>query len=59
LLCTTACPAITRLLTRRLYVKTSGGVHMMVREPHPERRLSTRVEDWWLMRGDANSDDAF
>jgi GNAT superfamily N-acetyltransferase len=59
LLCTTAHPAITRLLARRVYVKTTGGVHMMVREPRAERRLSTRVEDWWLMRGDANSDDAF
>ena len=59
LLCTTAQPTITRLLTRRFYLKTSGGVHMMVREPRAERRLSTRVEDWWLMRGDANSDDAF
>jgi len=59
LLCSTAHPAITRLLRRRFYIKTAGTVHMMVREQRSDHPLSTRVEDWWLMRGDANSDDAF
>jgi GNAT superfamily N-acetyltransferase len=59
LLCSAANPAITAGLERRAYFRLPGNVHLMIHEPRGERSLPSRVEEWWLMRGDANSDDAF
>lgn len=59
LVCSTANPAITSILKRRSYFGLSGSMHLMLRDPGGKAQLPTAAKDWWLMRGDANSDDAF
>lgn len=59
LLCSASHPAITSMLPRRGYVALSGNVHFLVRDPKGARGLPAALADWWLTRGDANSDDVF
>ena len=59
ILCSAAHPAITSVLRRRAYVRLPGNVHLMLRDPAGTTGLPLAVDAWWLMRGDASSDDAF
>jgi hypothetical protein len=59
LLCSTTHPAITGLLARRAYVRLPGNVHLMIRDPKGAAGLSTNAGAWWVMRGDAGSDEVF
>lgn len=59
LLCTASHPAITTLLPRRAYVRFSGNVHFLIRDPRDAHRMSRELTDWWLTRGDASSDEVF
>lgn len=59
LLCSTAHPAITSALRRRAYLRLPGNVHLMLRDPTGVTDLPLAADRWWLMRGDANSDEAF
>ncbi|MBC7790878.1 MAG: GNAT family N-acetyltransferase, partial [Anaerolineae bacterium] len=57
LLCTASHPAIASLLPRRAYLKLPGNVHFLVRDPKDEHAMPRTLADWWLTRGDANSDE--
>ncbi len=59
LLCTASHPAITTLLSRRAYVKLPGNVHFLVRDVKDVHALPKALTDWFLTRGDANSDEVF
>jgi GNAT superfamily N-acetyltransferase len=59
LLCSAAHPVLTSVLRRRAYLRLPANVHLMLRDPKRTAGLPLRVEEWWLTRGDANSDDAF
>jgi GNAT superfamily N-acetyltransferase len=59
ILCSTAHPAITSALRRRAYLRLPGNVHLMLRDPTGITSLPLAADAWWLMRGDANSDEAF
>lgn len=59
ILCSTAHPAITSALRRQAYLRLPGNVHLMFRDPSRTVGLPLEVDAWWLMRGDASSDDAF
>jgi len=59
LLCTASHPAITTLLSRRAYVKLPGNVHFLVRDVKDVHALPKSLTDWFLTRGDANSDEVF
>jgi hypothetical protein len=59
ILCSTTHPALVALLGRRAYVRLPGNVHLMLRDPKNTANLSTDVTAWWIMRGDAGSDDVF
>lgn len=59
ILCSAAHPAITSALRRRAYLRLPGNVHLMLRDPTGAMGLPLAVDAWWLMRGDANSDEAF
>jgi hypothetical protein len=57
LLCSTNHPAITALLHRRAFVRAGGNVHLLVRDPKRTGGLATALGEWWIMRGDAQSDE--
>jgi hypothetical protein len=59
IICSTAHPAITSALRRRAYLRLPGNVHLMVRDPAKALGLPNAIDAWWLMRGDASSDEAF
>lgn len=59
ILCSTAHPAIARVLRGRGFLELAGNVRLMLREPRGAANLSRNATEWWLMRGDANSDEAF
>jgi hypothetical protein len=59
ILCSSAHPAITSSLRRRAYIRLPGNVHLMLRDPEGSAALPLAVDEWWLMRGDAHSDEAF
>jgi hypothetical protein len=59
LLCSAAHPVLTSVLRHRAYLRLPANVHLMIRDPKRTAGLPLRVEEWWLTRGDANSDDAF
>jgi hypothetical protein len=59
ILCSTSHPAITSALRRRAYLRLPGNVHLMLRDPTGTAGLPLTVDAWWLMRGDASSDEAF
>jgi hypothetical protein len=58
ILCSTAHPAITSALRRRAYLRLPGNLHFMLRDPNKSTGLPLTVDTWWLMRGDASSDEA-
>lgn len=59
ILCSSAHVAITSALRRRAYLRLPGSVHLMLRDPTGAIGLPLTLDAWWLMRGDANSDEAF
>lgn len=59
MLCTASHPAITSLLPPRAYVELAGNVHFLVRDLKNAHGLPQALPDWWLMRGDASSDEVF
>lgn len=59
MLCSAMHPAITGLLAGRAYVRLPGNVHLMIRDPKGAGGLSTQIDAWWVMRGDAGSDEVF
>jgi hypothetical protein len=59
ILCSTAHPVITSALQRRAYLRLPGNIHLMLRDPRRVMGLPLEVDAWWLMRGDASSDDTF
>lgn len=59
LLCSASHRALTRLLPRRGYVRIPGNVHFLLRDPGNAHALPVGLDEWWLTRGDASSDDAF
>jgi GNAT superfamily N-acetyltransferase len=59
LLCTASHPAITGLLRRCSYIRVPGNVHFLIRDPQRTAGLPTPVTDWWVLRGDAYSDEVF
>ncbi len=59
LLCSTAHSRLASVLRRRAYLRLPGNVHLMFRDPAGTTGFPPKIEEWWLMRGDANSDEAF
>jgi GNAT superfamily N-acetyltransferase len=59
LVCSAAHPAITSALRRRAYLRLPGNVHLMLRDPAGVMGPPLPVDAWWLMRGDASSDEVF
>jgi hypothetical protein len=59
MVCSVAHPAIVRLVRRRAYLRLPGNLHLLLRDPSRETGLSMSLDDWWLTRGDASSDEVF
>lgn len=59
IVCSAAHPAITSALRRRAYLRLPGNVHLMLRDPTGVMGPPLPVGEWWLMRGDARSDEVF
>lgn len=59
IVCSTSHPTLISLLAGRAYVRFSGNVHLMIRDPKNALALAPDAKHWWVMRGDANSDDTF
>jgi GNAT superfamily N-acetyltransferase len=59
LLCTASHPSITGQLRRCSYIRVPGNVHFLIRDPLATAGLPTTVADWWVLRGDAHSDEVF
>lgn len=59
LLCSASHRTLTRLLPRCGYLRLPGNVHFLFRDPGNAHALPVALDDWWLTRGDADSDDAF
>jgi hypothetical protein len=57
LVATMSSPRARALLRRRAYLSIPGNVHFLTREAgRAERRWPDRLEDWWITRGDGQSD---
>jgi hypothetical protein len=56
ILATMSSPLARSLLRRRAYLPVPGNVHFLTREAGPERRWPDRLEEWWITRGDGQSD---
>ncbi len=59
IVCSVAHPAITTLLRRRAYLRLPGNLHLLLRDPRSAAALPTALDEWWLTRGDASSDEVF
>ncbi len=58
LLVTSSCPTLQRLLRRQCYFPIGGNVHLLLRDVSGgDARLGAALRDWWLTRGDGNSDE--
>lgn len=57
LLCSGSHPALERVLKRRSFLSFPGDVHFMARSSG-DRDFPDHLHDWWLTRGDAQSDGA-
>lgn len=57
-LVTGSCPALHRVLRRQCYFPIGGNVHLLLRDVEGSgARLADSLSDWWLTRGDGNSDE--
>lgn len=57
LLCGATHRALRSILARRLYVGLPGNIHVLVR--NSARDTSPPLSQWWLTRGDGESDETF
>ena len=58
LLASTPSRWIRRLLLTQAWIPVPGNLRFLVRESDPSRSWPTHLEQWWLMRGDGESDGA-
>jgi predicted N-acetyltransferase YhbS len=47
------------LLRRRAYLRFGGNLHFLVRDGTDTLPGTTKLGDWWLLRGDADADHSF
>lgn len=59
LTCMTSHPALIRLLRRQGYMRLAGNVHFFVRDVTGTGQWPTDLAQWWLGRGDGESDASF
>lgn len=60
ILATCSAPALAGVLRRQFYFPLSGNVHFLVRDVTGDRTtFGEGLTDWWLTRGDGNSDEVF
>jgi len=59
LLASTPSRWISRLLVGQAWIPMPGNLRFLVRETDPARSWPTSLDQWWLMRGDGESDGAF
>jgi predicted N-acetyltransferase YhbS len=59
MLCTASHAVLAAALRRRAFVRLSGNVHFMLRDPGNEKKWPVELERWWITRGDAESDGVF
>jgi hypothetical protein len=60
ILATSSARLLAPLLRRQCYVRLPGNVHLLFRDASGEEtQLATSLPDWWLTRGDGNSDEVF
>ena len=57
--CMTSHPKLCALLRRQGYLRLGGNVHFFLRDVSASNRFRTDLEDWWLARGDGESDTSF
>jgi hypothetical protein len=58
-LCSTGHPVLTNLLRRQGYLRGGGNMHLLFRDGDAETSWPIALEDWWVSRGDARSDEVF
>jgi hypothetical protein len=59
LTCMTSNPTLVSLLRRQGYLRLTGNVHFFVRDVTGAGRWPTDLAEWWLGRGDGESDASF
>jgi GNAT superfamily N-acetyltransferase len=59
LLCSTSHARLRAILPLHAYVPLPGNMHFLARDPRGEYALPTTLSQWWLTRGDSNSDEVF
>lgn len=60
ILATASCPALGRLLGRQCYLRMNGNVHFLFRDASDgAAAFGPNLTDWWITRGDGNSDEVF
>ncbi|HEX5065482.1 MAG TPA: GNAT family N-acetyltransferase [Myxococcota bacterium] len=59
LLCSSGRPDLLDLLARRGYLAAPGNLHFFLRDASGELPGASQLSDWWLSRGDMNSDGTF
>jgi len=60
ILATSSARILDRLLRRQCYVALPGNVHLLYRDASGEgAHFSDSLSEWWLTRGDGNSDEVF
>ena len=59
-LATCSAPALHALLRKQCFLPLQGNVHFLLRDTAADRSpFHGAITDWWLTRGDGNSDDVF
>lgn len=51
--------ALRSLTRRRAYVRIPGNVHFLIKDNAERCRMPRKLSEWWLTRGDAESDGVF
>jgi GNAT superfamily N-acetyltransferase len=60
ILASCSAPPLQHLLRRQCYLPVAGNVHLLFRDATAEgAAFGTEMTDWWLTRGDGNSDETF
>jgi hypothetical protein len=59
LTCMTSHPILCGLLRRQGYLRLAGNVHFFLRDLTGSDRFRTNLAEWWLARGDGESDTSF
>jgi hypothetical protein len=59
MLCGASHPALAAILKKRGYLRPSGNLHFMLRDPGRVHELPASLGAWWLTRGDALTDQMF